>query len=125
MCLSQPASMKLPFTCKDMNAEVDPYDQALAAYEKALEVYRSNGNRSEEATVLTKIGDLYRAKGEDIQRVIIDPPPPPPPPAVFNQAIEAYEEALKIYQDSNDQLKAADAWVKIGDTYLSASRKAT
>ncbi|NJP09998.1 MAG: tetratricopeptide repeat protein [Leptolyngbyaceae cyanobacterium RU_5_1] len=88
------------------NAYKNLFQNALQAFERALNIYRSTGNKVGEAAILANMGTFYHlALGK------------------HTKAIELYRQSLFISQNKNDKYGKAQAFQGLGNAYFSLKER--
>ena len=94
----------------NIKTELDRYEEAENSYKTALEIHKNLGNKWEEATVLTNLGNLEDTFGEqrmekknDSQTV-----------AFFEKAVRYFNQALTIRRNLEDRNGEAELFNNIG-----------
>lgn len=81
------------------------YEEASRLFHQALDVYSADGKRDMVAEMQTNIGLVHRTLGEQ------------------QQALDAMQGALNIFQELNDSLRAAKVLGNMGGVYAALSDK--
>nr|WP_286167491.1 tetratricopeptide repeat protein [Arthrospira platensis] len=80
------------------------YQEAIAFYQKSLEIARDIGDRKNEAASLNNLGNAYYSLGR------------------YPEAIAFYQQSLEIARDIGDQKNEATSLGNLGNTYHSLGR---
>ncbi|WP_204153422.1 tetratricopeptide repeat protein [Leptolyngbya sp. CCY15150] len=83
----------------DTYSDLEQYQEAIDSYEQALLIFRELGDRARQASILQKLGDLYRENRAWDES-----------DAAYEQA---YEQALILYQEIGDRISEAALLIHI------------
>jgi tetratricopeptide (TPR) repeat protein len=86
-----------------LHARLRQFDQALAEYERARDIYRTAGQRDQEATTVNAMGVGYLDQGE------------------YEQAEAAFDQALGMYASGQRDARVVTL-CNLGDTYTDQAR---
>lgn len=84
--------------------EYSDLDQAQSAFEAALEIYRTTGNRLRESDALDRIGNIYAERGE------------------YANALDYYRDSQAVRQAIGDPQGDIDSLAYLGETYIRLGR---